>query len=29
MKIKVYDPFVNEETIEKFGGKKLKILTRG
>ena len=25
MKVKVFDPFVNKETIESFGDKKLKI----
>ena len=29
MKIKVYDPFVNEETIEKFGGKKIENFDEG
>ena len=29
MKIKVYDPFINEETIEKFGGKKIENFDEG
>ena len=29
MKVKVFDPFVNKETIEKFGGKKIENLEEG